>query len=54
MIDDRERRRLGMGRAITRRDFLGGVAVSTAAVWTAGRATPVWAQDLPFGAGIRS
>ena len=24
------------------------MAVSTAAVWTAGRATPVWAQDLPF------
>ena len=48
MIDDRERRRLGMDRAITRRDFLGGVAVSTAAVWTAGGAMPLWAQDLPF------
>ena len=33
MRTDRERRALGMDRAITRRDFINGVAVGTAAAW---------------------
>ena len=45
MSTSRERRTLGMDRAITRRDFINGVAVGAAATWAGLHAAPVWAQD---------